>query len=125
MEFMPRCPQFEKGVELLSKRWSALIIHQLLQGPQRFINIDQALPNLSHKVLSERLRELEHEGLVRRDVYPESPVRIEYSLTDKGIAMTPVLEELFKWSVHWLPESDGDCPEHHTKHEEDHGDCPQ
>ncbi|KQX56658.1 MULTISPECIES: winged helix-turn-helix transcriptional regulator [unclassified Paenibacillus] len=97
------CPRFEKAVEILSKRWTSLIVFQLLSGPQRFINIDQALPNLSGKVLSERLKELEHEGIVKRVVFPESPVRIEYSLTDKGLALAPIFGEITKWSQEWLP----------------------
>jgi len=97
------CPRFEKAVEILSKRWTSLIVFQLLSGPQRFVQIDHALPNLSGKVLSERLKELEQEGIVRRVVYPESPVRIEYSLTDKGRALAPIFTEIAKWSAEWLP----------------------
>ncbi|MBD0383803.1 winged helix-turn-helix transcriptional regulator [Paenibacillus sedimenti] len=97
------CPRFEKAVEILSKRWTSLIVFQLLSGPQRFVQIDHALPNLSGKVLSERLKELEQEGIVKRVVFPESPVRIEYSLTDKGRALAPIFVEIGKWSSEWLP----------------------
>jgi DNA-binding HxlR family transcriptional regulator len=100
---MPLCPRFEKAVDILSKRWTSRIVFQLLSGPQRFVNIDQALPNLSGKVLSERLKELEHEGIVNRVVFPESPIRIEYSLTEKGRALAPIFSEIAKWSSEWLP----------------------
>ncbi|RKP51531.1 transcriptional regulator [Cohnella endophytica] len=100
------CPRFEKAMDILSKRWTALIIYSLLPGPQRFNAIESFLPNLSGKVLSERLRELEAEGLIRRDVYPEVPVRIEYSLTEKGNALSPLLEGIGTWAKQWInPES--------------------
>lgn len=96
------CPRFEKAMELLSKRWTALIVFRLLTGPLRFSEIDNSLPNLSGKVLSERLKELEVEGLIRRDVYPEIPVRIEYSITDKGRALTPLFEDIGQWATEWI-----------------------
>jgi len=96
------CPRFEKAVEILSKRWTALIVFQLLAGPQRFVHIENGLPNLSGKVLSERLKELELEGIVKREVFPESPVRIEYSLTDKGRALAPIFSEIGRWSTDWV-----------------------
>ncbi len=83
MEQSSLCPRFEKGMQIISKRWIGLIIHQLLSGPQRFCTIEDALPNISGRLLSERLKDLEHEGIVRREVFPETPVRIEYSLTKK------------------------------------------
>lgn len=95
------CPRFEKGMQLLSKRWTGLIVYQLLQGPQRFCNIEGAFP-ISGRILSERLKDLEHEGMVKRDVYPETPVRIEYSLTEKGLALAPVIKEIGKWAVDWI-----------------------
>jgi DNA-binding HxlR family transcriptional regulator len=102
MEHGPMCSQFEKAIELLSKRWVAFIIYQMLPGPQRFTHIDHSLPNLSGKVLSDRLKELEQEGLVKRDVYPEIPVRIEYSLTEKGRALTPLFVDIANWASQWI-----------------------
>ncbi|WP_239618808.1 winged helix-turn-helix transcriptional regulator [Cohnella mopanensis] len=96
------CPRFEKAMELLSKRWTALIVFQLLSGPQRFARIESSLPNLSGKVLSERLKELEAEGIIQRDVYPETPVRIEYKLTDKGNALAPLFDSISNWSSEWI-----------------------
>ncbi|HZG83450.1 winged helix-turn-helix transcriptional regulator [Paenibacillus sp.] len=98
----PICPRFEKSMQIIGKRWSGLIVHQLMQGPQRFCRIEAALPNLSGRVLSERLKELEQEGIIRRSVYPETPVRIEYSLTDKGLALAPVFREVQKWASEWV-----------------------
>jgi DNA-binding HxlR family transcriptional regulator len=95
------CPKFEKAMKILSQRWSGLIIYQLLTGPQRFCTIEASLP-VSGRVLSERLKDLEQEGIVKRDVFPETPVRIEYSLTEKGLAIEPVLREMEKWSQAWM-----------------------
>lgn len=103
------CPRFEKSMELLSKRWTGLIVNQLLAGPQRFCFMETALPGISGRLLSERLKELEQEGIVRREVYPETPVRIEYSLTEKGRALEPVFNEIYTWSHHWVElKSEGD-----------------
>ncbi|NOU95648.1 ArsR family transcriptional regulator [Paenibacillus sp. LMG 31456] len=95
------CPRFEKAMNLLSQRWTGMIIYQLLSGPHRFCNIEAAI-GLSGKVLSERLKDLENEGIVKREVYPETPVRIEYSLTDKGVAFEPIMRDIEKWSQIWL-----------------------
>ena len=96
------CPRFEKAVDLLSKRWVALIVFVLMPGPRRFGEIEHCLSNLSGKVLSERLKEMENEGIIERTVYPEMPVRIEYSLTSKGTALAPILGEIGNWSSEWI-----------------------
>lgn len=96
------CPRFEKAVDLLSKRWVALIVFVLMPGPRRFGEIESCLSNLSGKVLSDRLKEMENEGIVERTVYPEMPVRIEYSLTPKGVALAPILGEIGNWSTDWI-----------------------
>ncbi|MFB6467097.1 winged helix-turn-helix transcriptional regulator [Cytobacillus sp. Hz8] len=95
------CPRFEKAMNILGQRWTGLIIYQLISGPQRFCHIESSLP-ISGRLLSERLKSLEKEGIVKRDVYPETPVRIEYSLTEKGRSLEPVLRELEKWSNQWI-----------------------
>lgn len=94
------CPKFEKAMGLLGQRWTGLIIFQLLNGPQRFCTIESSMP-ISARVLSERLKDLEQEGIVKRKVYPETPVRIEYSLTDKGKALQPLMGEIQKWAEEW------------------------
>ncbi|MFC0298632.1 winged helix-turn-helix transcriptional regulator [Geobacillus jurassicus] len=98
------CPRFEKAMGLLSQRWTGLIIYQLLAGPQRFCHIESAV-GVSGRVLSERLKDLENEGIVKREVFPETPVRIEYSLTEKGRALEPVMREIEKWSKTWLTDN--------------------
>ncbi|MEH7225684.1 helix-turn-helix domain-containing protein [Bacillus sp. JJ1566] len=95
------CPKFEKAISLLSQRWTALVIYQLLLGPQRFNEIQSSI-GISGKVLSDRLKDLEHRGLVRREVIPETPVIIEYSLTEKGHTMEPILREIERWSQEWV-----------------------
>ncbi|MBY0121545.1 helix-turn-helix domain-containing protein [Bacillus sp. S/N-304-OC-R1] len=95
------CPRFEKAMGLLSQRWTGLILYQLLSGPQRFCTIESSI-GVSGRVLSERLKDLENEGIVKREVFAETPVRIEYSLTEKGIALQPLMKEIEKWSQNWL-----------------------
>ncbi|RCW41780.1 winged helix-turn-helix transcriptional regulator [Paenibacillus prosopidis] len=95
------CPRFQKGMDIVSKRWTGLIIYQLLSGPQRFCAVQSALP-ISGRLLSERFKDLENEGIVDRHVYPEIPVRIEYSLTEKGRALEPVIREIQVWSQEWI-----------------------
>ena len=95
------CPKFHKAVEILSKRWNGLIINQLLSGKQRFCTINSSMP-ISGRLLSERLKELENEGIVSREVYPEVPVRVEYTLTEKGLALKNVFKEIDLWSQEWI-----------------------
>ncbi|MBA9026554.1 MULTISPECIES: winged helix-turn-helix transcriptional regulator [Bacillaceae] len=101
------CPRFEKAVSLLSQRWTTLLIYQLLNGPQRFGTIQSSIA-ISGRVLSERLKELEHQGIVKRDVIPETPVRIEYSLTEKGFSLEPILKEIENWSQVWVKKEELD-----------------
>lgn len=101
MEESSLCPKFFKAAEILSKRWNALIINQLLSGPQRFCSINSSLP-ISGRLLSQRLKELENEGIVSREVYPEVPVRVEYELTTKGLALKKTFEEINHWSQEWI-----------------------
>ncbi len=95
------CPKFEHAMRLISQRWVGMIIHLLLEGPQRFHSFEETL-GISARVLSERLKDLENEGLVHRHVYPETPVRIEYSLTKKGQALETVLKQIEMWARDWI-----------------------
>ncbi|WP_075981674.1 winged helix-turn-helix transcriptional regulator [Bacillus massilinigeriensis] len=99
------CPKFEKAMSILSQRWTGLIIYQLMSGPQRFCHIESSLP-ISGRLLSDRLKSLEQEEIVIREVFPETPVRIEYSLSEKGASLGPVLNELEKWSKEWIKTED-------------------
>lgn len=96
------CPKYEKAFDLLGKRWNGLIIRTLLDGPKRFTDLSHTIPKLSGRVLAERFRELERQGIVERRVYPEIPVRIEYRLTPKGAALEPVLREVQNWADRWV-----------------------
>lgn len=96
------CPRFEKTFEMLGKRWSGLIIRILLDGPCRFGEIEQAIPGLSDRMLAERLKELEQEGIVTREVFAEIPVRIEYGLTEKGYALAHALDPVQQWAERWI-----------------------
>lgn len=101
MDLPTICPKFEKAISLLSQRWTALIIYQLLVGPQRFNEIQSAI-GISGKVLSERLKELEKKDIVKREVIPETPVIIKYSLTEKGRSMESILKSIENWSQQWV-----------------------
>mgnify|MGYP003490188905 FL=1 len=94
------CPRLSKAMELIGKRWTALIIYQLLDGPKRFNAIEHSLP-ISGRLLSERLKELEKEEIVFRKIYSEVPVRVEYSLTEKGKALESAVREIERWSKDW------------------------
>ena len=96
------CSRYHRAVELIGKRWSGAILLVLLDGPLRFCEIKQAVPDLSDRLLSERLKELEGEGIVERSVYDEAPVRVEYALTPKGRALEPALRALKSWSHSYL-----------------------
>ncbi|KYC74014.1 hypothetical protein B4096_0893 [Heyndrickxia coagulans] len=86
----------------MGKRWVGVIIRVLSDGPMRFNEMAERIPHISQKVLSERLKELEDQGILVREVYPESPVRIEYRLTEKGEAIKPVLDEVQSWADKWV-----------------------
>ncbi|MTK12763.1 MAG: helix-turn-helix transcriptional regulator [Clostridiaceae bacterium] len=101
MEKFHLCPRFESAFELLGKRWTGLIIRSLLNGAKRFSDIQEIIPNLSARMLTERFKELEEQGIITRNVYPEMPVRIEYELTEKGRDLEKVMDEIQKWAEKW------------------------
>lgn len=96
------CPRFESAFSILGKRWNGLIIHTLMSGPKRFKDISHLIPSMSDKMLSERMKDLENEGILVRHVYPETPVRIEYELTEKGRALKKVMGEVQCWAEQWI-----------------------
>lgn len=96
------CPKVESAFELLGKRWTGLIIHVLMEGTKRFKEISDIIPGMSDRMLAERFKELEAAGIVARHVYPETPVRIEYCLTEKGKALEPVIREVKQWAEKWI-----------------------
>ncbi len=96
------CPKYEKAFEILGKRWTGLIIKVMLDGPKRFSDISSQIPNISDRMLGERFKELEGLGIIKRNVYPETPVRIEYELTEKGRALDNALKEVQAWATEWM-----------------------
>jgi DNA-binding HxlR family transcriptional regulator len=95
------CPLFHAAIELIGKRWTGAIISALTEGPLRFGELARAVPGLSDRLLSQRLRELEDEGLVEREVEAGTPVRVTYSLTEKGAELRPAIGELKQWAKRW------------------------
>ena len=96
------CPRYEHAIQILGKRWTGLLLVALMDGPRRFCELTAYVEGLSDRVLSDRLRELEVEGIVSRVVYPNIPVRVEYELTDKGRALQPVVEAIQNWAQQWI-----------------------
>lgn len=96
------CPLYHRAVELVGKRWTGAIVRILMDGPRRFSELLEAVPGLHDRLLSERLKELEVEGIVERRVYPETPVHVEYALTEKGRDLERVVAEVQRWADRWL-----------------------
>jgi len=96
------CSLYHRAIELVGKRWTGAILLVLMDGPLRFSEIKQLVPDLSDRLLSERLKELEAEGIVLRHVIDDTPVRVEYSLTGKGRALEPAVSQLKSWARDWL-----------------------
>ena len=88
--------------ELIASKWTPLIVHDLSEGPRRFMQLEHSCPGISPRTLSERLHMLEQEGIVTRHSYPESPPRVEYELTEKGRALLPIIEAMRSFGRSWL-----------------------
>jgi DNA-binding HxlR family transcriptional regulator len=95
------CPHFHAAIELIGKRWTGAILCALTERPLRFGELGRMIPGLSDRLLSQRLRELEEEGLVERAVEAGAPVRVTYSLSEKGAALEPAIAELRAWAKRW------------------------
>lgn len=102
MDFSKMCPKYESAAELLGKKWTGLIIRVLLDGPKRFKEIKEQIPEMSDKMLTDRMKELESSGILTRTVYPEMPVRIEYKLTEKGYNLEEVIQSIQAWGENWM-----------------------
>jgi len=96
------CAKFQSAVDLLGKRWTPLIVQLLLKGPHRYSELAAELEVVTEGMLSQRLKELERAGVVRRHVVDEQPVRVEYHLTDKGRALGRVIGGLERWADEWI-----------------------
>ena len=98
------CTRFHRAVELIGGRWTGAVIQLLLHGRMRFAELRAAIPEISDRMLSERQRELESEGILARIVIPETPVRVEYELTEKGRALEHALAAVGRWAERWVNE---------------------
>jgi DNA-binding HxlR family transcriptional regulator len=96
------CPRYQAAMEILGKRWTGLIVNVLLEGPKRFSALATRLELVSERMLSERLKELENAGIVDRQVLPETPVRVQYELTEKGRALSGVVAAIESWAAQWV-----------------------
>jgi DNA-binding HxlR family transcriptional regulator len=96
------CPRYQAAMEILGKRWTGLIVNVLLEGPKRFSALASRLDLVSERMLSERLKELESHGIVERQVLPDTPVRVQYELTEKGRALSGVVAAIESWASRWV-----------------------
>jgi len=93
---------FQRALELIGKRWTGAVIRALMPAPARFNHLLSGIPGISDRVLTERLRELEYEGLVERLVDPGPPVRVSYRLTPRGRGLSPVIASVDAWVADWM-----------------------
>ena len=100
LENLPACP-VETTLMLISDRWKVLIIRDLLDGTKRFGELKKSIGSISQKVLTSNLREMEADGLVNRKVYAEVPPRVEYTLTDTGYSLKPILDAMVEWGMEY------------------------
>jgi DNA-binding HxlR family transcriptional regulator len=97
------CHRFQSFIELIGRRWNSAILLAINLGATRFSGILLAVPGLSDRLLSQRLKELEHAGLVTREVFPTTPVQVSYQLTERGLDLMRSLQPLVGWSQRWIP----------------------
>jgi DNA-binding HxlR family transcriptional regulator len=102
------CPRFHAAVELIGRRWAGAILYTLLAGSCFYRELGAAVPGMSDRLLSQRLRELEAEGLVERCVHEGHPARVSYALSPAGRGLEPAIRELHGWAQRWEPERNGD-----------------
>ncbi|HEX6702805.1 MAG TPA: helix-turn-helix domain-containing protein [Gaiellaceae bacterium] len=99
-----QCCSVAACAEIVGAKWTALLVHDLSEGPRRFSQLEFSCSGISPRTLSERLRALEQEGIVLRRSYPESPPRVEYELTEKGQALLPIIDAMRDFGHAWLGE---------------------
>lgn len=102
---LPACP-VETTLSLIGDKWKVLILRDLMPGTKRFGELKKSIGQVSQKVLTAQLRDMEEHGLVKRDVYPEVPPRVEYSLTELGKSLKPVLDSLEIWGANYKKENE-------------------
>ena len=117
MDLEQMCPKYQRVVDIVGKRWTALMLRALISGPRRFKEIKDYVPGLSDRLLSERLQELEEAGIVERRVLPHRPVLVEYALTAKGADLRQVVEALQTWADRWVTPADAQVADTGTQGE--------
>lgn len=95
------CP-IEALIDIIGGKWKLCILYQLFQGTKRYGELKRLVPKATERMLTLQLRELEFSGIVKRTVYPEVPPKVEYSLTELGLSLEPVLERMLNWSTKYL-----------------------
>jgi DNA-binding HxlR family transcriptional regulator len=95
------CPVVERAFEVLGRKWAGLIVRELSAGSRHFCELEKGIPSVSARMLTERIKELEAEGIVSRTVHTAAPVRVTYALTGKGRALIPVMQGIESWAQRW------------------------
>lgn len=109
-ELTPYCHHFHRAVEMVTRRWTPEIVRAMLAGAVRFSEFTAAIPGLSDRLLSERLKALEAEGILTRTVIPKTPVRIEYRLTEKGESLAKAVVAISEWADRWVTTEEVEIP---------------
>jgi len=104
------CARFHRSIELIGRRWTGAIIYLLLRSPCRFGELRNGIPDITDRMLSERLQELETEGIIDRSVVSSTPIRVEYALTRKGRALADAMDAIAAWSAKWCEPAPPDAP---------------
>ncbi|GEM_PF-121857 len=102
----PTCA-VEKTLGIIGGRWKVLILRELMSGIKRFNELHRALPGITQKMLTQQLREMEKDGIVHREVYPQVPPKVEYSLTALGQSLQPILSVMHEWGTNYVQETQG------------------
>ncbi len=97
-----RCPGYNRAAEIIGSRWAGAVVRAMLGGASRFSEIRAAIEGITDRVLSKRLKDLESQGILTREVFNDTPVRIEYHLTDRGRALSRVVDAMTEWADDWL-----------------------
>ena len=109
-ELTPYCHHFHRAVQMVTRRWTPEIVRAMLAGAVRFSEFTAAIPGLSDRLLSERLKALEAEGILTRTVIPKTPVRIEYRLTEKGESLAKAVVAISEWAERWVTSEELEIP---------------
>lgn len=97
---LPACP-VETTLQLIGNKWKVLILRDLMEGTKRFNELMRSVSGITQKVLTSNLRAMEEDGLLLRKVYPEVPPHVEYSLTETGLSLKPILDSMFAWGIEY------------------------